>query len=250
MTWWSSLNCWRNCKSSESSGRLIWKESDFISTWAKPRSGYLGRCLMCFRSLAKTLVLCTSRASAHTNSIYGSGCSSWVHKRYICITGPLKPDPSFRCKWCTGQARPIDGRPMTQVTVGREKFEVVPSFCYLWDCLSSDGSCEIASFTRCRVAWDKFNEPLPILISCSLPFTYRRIFYNSCVRSAMLHASETWAQTSSDCYRLQRNGRAMIRWCSVSPPKTKSARKISCRGCSWMIWQKCSTPIDTGCTAM
>ena len=50
------------------------------------------------------------------------------------ISGPLKPDPGFRCKWCTGQVRPVDGRPMTEVTMGREKLEMMPSFCYLGGC--------------------------------------------------------------------------------------------------------------------
>ena len=50
---------------------------------------------------------------------------------------PSETDASFRCKRCTGQARPIDVRLMTEVTVGRYKLEVVPSFCYLGDCLSS-----------------------------------------------------------------------------------------------------------------
>ena len=36
----------------------------FGSTWAKPRSWYLGRGSVCFRSLAKTPVVCVSRASA------------------------------------------------------------------------------------------------------------------------------------------------------------------------------------------
>ena len=50
---------------------------------------------------------------------------------------PSETDASFRCKQCTGQARPIDVRQMTEVTVGSEKLLVVTSFCYLGDCLSS-----------------------------------------------------------------------------------------------------------------
>ena len=95
-----------------------------------------------------------------TNSIFPGGCSRWVHKRPSGIPGPLKPDPSFRCKQCTG-------RPMKGDTVGGEKLEVVPSFCSLTDGLSSGGGCELASTTRCRAAWGKFNELLPILTSCS-----------------------------------------------------------------------------------
>ena len=62
-----------------------------------------------------------------TNSIFCGGCSSWMHKKYSGIPGSLKPDISFKCKWCTGQARPIDGRLMTEVTLCREILEVVIS---------------------------------------------------------------------------------------------------------------------------
>ena len=59
---------------------------------------------------------------------------------------PSETDASFRCKHCTGQARPTDGRLRTEVTVGRYKLEVVPSFCYLGDCLSSGAN----SMSSCR----------------------------------------------------------------------------------------------------
>jgi len=36
--------------------------------------------------------------------------------------------------------------------------------------------------------------------------------FSACVRSAMLHGSETWALNSSDLQRLQQNDRAMVRW--------------------------------------
>ena len=65
------------------------------------------------------------KGGVHTNSIFFDGCSSWVHKTCNGIPGPLKPDPSFRCKQCIEQARPVDDRPMTEVTMGREKLEEV-----------------------------------------------------------------------------------------------------------------------------
>ena len=40
--------------------------------------------------------------------------------------------------------------------------------------------------TRVKTAWKKFKELLPVLTSSHLS-------YSSCVRSATLHASETWA---------------------------------------------------------
>ena len=43
-----------------------------------------------------------------------------------------------------GNARPIDGRPQSEVQVGPDKLEVVASFCYLGDMLSAGGGCEMA----------------------------------------------------------------------------------------------------------
>ena len=51
----------------------------------------------------------------------------------------------------------------------------------------------------------------------SFPITSKGRVFNSCFRSAMLHASETWAPTLPDLHRLQRNDQAMIRWmCGVT----------------------------------
>ena len=46
-----------------------------------------------------------------------------------------------------GNARPIDGRPQSEVQVGPDKLEVVASFCYLGDMLSAGGGCEMAVTT-------------------------------------------------------------------------------------------------------
>ena len=53
-------------------------------------------------------------------------------------------------------SRPVDGRPVKEVSVGEHKLEVVAEFCYLGDMLSSGGGCELASTVRCRTAWGKF----------------------------------------------------------------------------------------------
>ena len=87
-----------------------------------------------------------------------------------------------------GNARPIDGRPQSEVQVGPDKLEVVASFCYLGDMLSSGGGCEMAVTTRVKTAWKKFRELLPVLTSRHLSYKTRGHVYSSCVRSAMLHA--------------------------------------------------------------
>ena len=105
---------------------------------------------------------------------------------------------------------------VSEVEVGHEKLEVVPEFCYLGDMLSAGGGCELAAITRCKCAWGKFRQLLPLLTNRPLPLLTRGKVYSSCVRSVMLHAAETWAMKVDTLNRLQRNDRAMIRWiCNV-----------------------------------
>jgi hypothetical protein len=153
-----------------------------------------------------------------SNSIYCGKCDCWVHKKCSGIKGPLRNDPNYTCPRCTGAARPVDGRPVKEVEVGEHKLEVVAEFCYLGDMLSSGGDCELASTVRCRSAWGKFRELLPILTNKHIPLSSRGRVYSTCVRSVMLHGSETWAASSKTLNRLRRNDRAMIRWiCRVRP---------------------------------
>ena len=115
-------------------------------------------------------------------------------------------------------AHPIDGIPQNEVQVGPDKLEVVASFCYLDDMLSAGGGYEITGTTHVKTAWKKFRELLPVLTSRHLSYKTRGHVYSSCVRSAMLHASETWPLTKTNLQRLQRNDRAMIRHiCSIKP---------------------------------
>ena len=145
-----------------------------------------------------------------SNSIFCNGCKHWVHKKCSGLKR-LKKDPDYRCTWCQGTARPFDGRPQKEVQVQPDKLEVVASFCYLGDMLSAAGGCELSTTTRVKTAWKKFTDLLPVLSSCHLSFKTRGHVYSSCVRSAMLHSSETWPLTKPNLQRLQRNDRAMIR---------------------------------------
>ena len=99
-----------------------------------------------------------------------------------------------------------------EVEVGNEKLEVVPEFCYLRDILSAGGGCELAAITRCKCAWGKFRQLLPLLTNRQMPLLTRGKVYSSCVRSVMLHAAETWAMKADTLNRLRHNDRAMIRW--------------------------------------
>ena len=124
-----------------------------------------------------------------------------------------------------GNARPIDGRPKSEVQVGPDKLEVVASFCYVDDMLSAVGGCEIKVTTRVKTAWKKFRELLPVLTSRHVYYKTRGHVYSSCMRSAMLHASETWPLTKTNMQQLQRNDRAMIRQiCSIKPEDVATVR--------------------------
>ena len=114
-----------------------------------------------------------------------------------------------------------------EVQVGPVKLEVVASFCYLGDMLSAAGGCELSTTTCVKTAWKKFKELKPVLSSRHLSFKTRGRVYNTCVRSAMLHASKTWPVTKPCLQRLQRNDRAMIRQiCNVKPQDTAPIRSI------------------------
>ena len=72
------------------------------------------------------------RTGVGSNSIFCNGCKHWVHKKCSGLKR-LKKDPDYRCTWCQGTARPLDGRPQKEVQVGPDKLEVVASFCYQGD---------------------------------------------------------------------------------------------------------------------
>ena len=141
-----------------------------------------------------------------SNSIFCNGCKHWVHKKCSGLER-LTKDPDYRCTRCQGTARPLDGRPQR----GPDKLEVVASFCYLGDMLSAAGGCELSTTTHVKTAWKKFKELLPVLSSRHLSFKTHGRVYSSCMRSTMLHASETWPLTKQNLQRLQWNDRAMIR---------------------------------------
>ena len=154
------------------------------------------------------------------SSIRCSKCNLWVHYKKCSGLKTLTEDMSYECRRCRGEpgVRPIDGRPFKEVEVGDCVLEAVDRFCYLGDMLSAGGGCMAAATVRCRCAWGKFWENLPLLTSKPVPFDLRGSLFSSNVRSSMLHNTETWPMTSDALHRLCRNDRAMIRWiCGVKP---------------------------------
>ena len=112
------------------------------------------------------------------------------------IKGRLNVTPDYVCPRCLDQARPIDGRPITQVEVDGTLLDLEASFCYLGDMLSAVGGCAIAIAIRCSTTWGKFRKLLPILTSRHVsPLTRGKVF-SACICSVLLHGSEIWAPTA------------------------------------------------------
>ena len=141
----------------------------------------------------------------------------------------LSEELSYECPRCRGVpgVRPVDGRPFKEVEVGDCVLEAVDRFCYLGDMLSAGGGCMAAATARCRCAWGKFWENLPLLTSKPVPLDLRGHLFSCYVRSSMLLGTETWPMTSAALHRLCPNDRAMIRWiCGVKPSDDPSMDEL------------------------
>ena len=148
----------------------------------------------------------------------------WVHMKCSGVRGRLAEDRDYVCLRCCDQARPIDNRPVTQVDVEGMLLDVESNFCYLGDMLCGGGGCKLAIVTRCSTGWGKFKRLLPILTSKHVSLRTRGKVLNACVRSALLHGSETWASTAPDLQWLRRNDRSMVCWiCGVKDDDEVSA---------------------------
>ena len=164
------------------------------------------------------------RSGVGVNSIQCSQCMYWVHKKCSGVRERLDEDQDYVCPRCCDQARPIDNRPVTQVDVDGMQLDVESKFCYLGDMLCAGGGCKLAIVTRCSTAWGKFRRLHPILTSKHVSLRTGGKVFNACVRSALLHRSETWAPTAPDLQGFCRNDRSMVRWiCGVRDDEEVSA---------------------------
>ena len=126
-----------------------------------------------------------------SNSIQCTSCQKWVHKKCSGIKGSMyKVMKSFICRGCSN---PATNTRHTGVNTGASSnWELVDKFCYLGDTLSVNGDADASVEARIQIGWNKFKLMVPLLTNrdISLITTWR--LYSSCVRSSMLHGSETW----------------------------------------------------------
>ena len=147
------------------------------------------------------------------NSIRCTTCNRWVHRRCSGIAGSLQAASiAFKCRKCTGLiARTSVAGDGTQLEVDGEAYEVVNKFCYLGDMLDSGGGAELAITTRIQCGWNKFRELSPFLSSRAPSLRMKGQVYEACVRTCMLHGSETWPMTKANEETLATADRRMIR---------------------------------------
>jgi len=120
---------------------------------------------------------------------------------------------------CRGCSNPVTSTGRTSVDIGaRGNLEVVDKFCYLGDMLSVAGDADAAVEVRIRIGSNKFRQLVPLLTNRDILLIIRRggLYNSSCVRSSMLHGSETWPVRKENEVALQQAEMRMVRWMTIS----------------------------------
>jgi len=111
---------------------------------------------------------------------------------------------SFICRGCSN---PAISTGHTSVDIAASaNLEVVDKIWYLADMLSVDGDADAAVEARIRIGWNKFRQLVPLLTNWDISLIRRGRLYSSCVRSSMLHGSETWPVRSGTSASRDENG--------------------------------------------
>ena len=96
--------------------------------------------------------------------------------------------------------------------------------------INANGGAESASVVRERCAWQKFRELSSILTAKYVSLKLKGRVYDTCVRSAMLFGSETWAMKDEQEARFERTEMRMVRWMSeVSLREKKTSAELRAR---------------------
>jgi len=126
---------------------------------------------------------------------------------------------------CSGCLNPVTTAGRTSVDIGASaKLELVDKFCYLGDMLSVDGDDDAAVEARIQIGWNKFRQLVPLLTNKDVSLIIRGRLYSSCVRSSILHESETWPVRKENVVALQR---AEIRYDTRCYFKVRSKANMS-----------------------
>ena len=88
-----------------------------------------------------------------------------------------------------------------------------------------DGDADAAVEARIRIGSNKFWQLVPLLTNRDMSLIRRGRLYSSCVRSSMLHGSETWPVGKENEVAPQRAEMRMVRWMCDVKVKDKDQSK-------------------------
>ena len=92
--------------------------------------------------------------------------------------------------------------------------------------LSVNADTDAAVEARIQIRWNKFRQFALLLTSRDISLIMRGRLYSSCVRSSMLHGSETWPVRKENEVALQRAKMRVLRWiCNVKVVPNKELRE-------------------------
>ena len=91
-----------------------------------------------------------------------------------------------------------------------------------------DGGCDSAVTARVRSAWKKFREYQPILTGKGLLLLkLKGKLYATCMRSCLMHGSETWPVKVEHELKMNHTEMSMIRWmCGVKLDERKKREEL------------------------
>jgi len=88
--------------------------------------------------------------------------------------------------------------------------------------LSVDGDADAAVEAIIRTGWNKFRQLVPLLTNKDVSLIMSGRLYSSCLRSSVLHGSETWHVRKENVVALQRAEMRMVRWMCAIKLKDRS----------------------------
>ena len=148
-------------------------------------------------------------------------CTKRIHGR---CTQMKQVTCSYARHFVCGRCTDIGDSTQESVEVLSNEVETVKGFCYLGDRLNASGGCKTAVTSKVKIGWEKFTECGELLRGRRFSLRMKEMVYRSCVRSAMLYASETWCLRESEMAILRRTERAMVR--SVCGVKLEYRKKM------------------------
>ena len=148
--------------------------------------------------------VCGKRVMA--NSVLCTKCGNWVHGKCAKIKrATARLAMHFVCLKCKG----IMEGTMDSIEKLCNDVQTVNGFCYLGDRLNASGGCKAAVTATVRIGWVRFRECGELLLGNRFPLKMKGKVYRCCVRSAILHGSETWCLKEKKKAILRRTERAM-----------------------------------------